>query len=213
MSKLSRNADPDDIVSNTRTFFATTKIAAGRRLLQTERNANLLIDVLRTNVAAKKFQVHDFVIMPDHVHILLSVGDDMTIEKAMQLIKGSFSYRVKKDFAFSGEVWQRGFADQRIYNRDSFAKHSEYIRQNPVKAGLVDSPAKFPFSFRYLALQRVAGAKARELEIAIGTTEAVPFHGTRTGSETETRPEAETETRARCETDKPHEIDIMEAHE
>ena len=201
MSKLSRNADPQDIVRDARTFFVTTKTAAGRLLLQSERNANLLIDVLRTNVAAKKFQVHDFVIMPDHVHILLSVGDDVTIERAVQLIKGGFSYRLKKDFAFSGEVWQRGFADDRIRDRESFAKHSEYIRQNPVKAGLVDLPDKFPFSFRYLALQRVAGAKARKLSDASGTTEVVPFHETRTGSETEMQ------NRNTCE------IDIMKAHE
>jgi putative transposase len=185
MSKLLRNADPDDIVSDIRTFFVTTKTAAGRRLLQTERNANLLIDVLRTSVTAKNFEVHDFVIMPDHVHILLSIGDDITIEKAMQLIKGGFSYRLKNEFAFSGEVWQRGFADERIRDRGSFAKHREYIRQNPVKAGLVDEPEKFPFSFRYLARQKVAGAKAQQLADTSGTTEVVPFHETRKKCETD----------------------------
>ena len=54
----------------------------------------LLIDVLRSLVAERKFKLHDFVIMPDHVHLLIEVGDDMTIEKAMQLIKGRFSYRL-----------------------------------------------------------------------------------------------------------------------
>ncbi len=209
MSKLSRNADPGDIVSATRTFFVTTKTAAGRRLLQTERNANLLIDVLRTNVAAKKFQVHDFVIMPDHVHILLAVGDDITIEKAMQLIKGGFSYRLKREFAFSGEVWQRGFADARICDRQSFAKHSEYIRQNPVKAGLVDAPEKFPYSFHYLTQQKVAGAKAREFAAPNGTTEVVPFHESGTRCETETA----CETRAGCEKRTACEIDKTEAHD
>jgi putative transposase len=43
-----------------------------------------MIDVLRSYVAAKKFRLHDFVVMPDHVHVLLTVGADMTIEKAMQ---------------------------------------------------------------------------------------------------------------------------------
>ncbi len=62
----------------------------------------LLIDVLRLNVAAGKFQLHDFVIMPDHVHLLMTVPGDMTIEKAMQLIKGGFSYRLKREFGFQG---------------------------------------------------------------------------------------------------------------
>ena len=70
----------------------------GRRLLQSERNATLFIDVLRSYVATRKFQVHDFVVMPDHVHLLLTIGSDMTIERAMQLIKGGFSYRLKKEY-------------------------------------------------------------------------------------------------------------------
>jgi putative transposase len=76
----------------------------GRRLLQSARNASLFIDVLRSYVAARKFCVHDFVVMPDHVHILLTVSSDMTIEHAMQLIKGGYSYRLKKETGYGGEV-------------------------------------------------------------------------------------------------------------
>jgi putative transposase len=133
----------------------------GLSLLQSERNATLFIDVLRSYVAAEKFQVHDFVVMPDHVHLLLTVGSDMSIEKAMQFIKGRFSYRLKKEFGYLGEVWQRGFSEVRIENRQSFLQHREYIAENPVKAGLVDSPEKFPFCFSYLAKKKAAGAKAR----------------------------------------------------
>jgi len=68
-----------------------------RRLLQSERNAGLLIDVLRSLVRERKFKLHDFVIMPDHVHLLLTVEDTMTIEKAMQLIKGRFSHLLSKE--------------------------------------------------------------------------------------------------------------------
>jgi putative transposase len=74
MAKPARHADPDNIVSPARTFFATTKTSQGRALPQSERNAALLIDVLRCYVAAGKFRLHDFVIMPDHMHLLLTVG-------------------------------------------------------------------------------------------------------------------------------------------
>ena len=72
----------------------------GRRLLQSERNATLLIDVMRSYVAERKFQLHDFVLMPDHVHLLITVDHEVTIEKAMQLIKGGFSYRLKREFGY-----------------------------------------------------------------------------------------------------------------
>ena len=103
---------------------------------------------------ARKFKVHDFVVMPNHVHLLITIGGTMTIEKAMQLIKGGFSYRLRKDFGYAGEVWQAGFSEVRVENGQSFCAHREYIAQNPVDAGLVDSPEKFPFCFSSLARQK-----------------------------------------------------------
>src|SRR6201994_4119910 len=135
MSKPDRNASPTEILRS-RTFFVTTKTSMGRALLQSEHSATLFIDVLRSNAAAAKSKVHDFVVMPNHVHLLITVDVDMTIEHAVQLIKGGFSYRLKKELGYSGEVWQRGFSDVRIEDRDSFLRHREYIAQNPVRKGL-----------------------------------------------------------------------------
>jgi len=125
-------------------------------LLQSERNAALLIDVLRSYVVAGKFELHDFVVMPDHVHVLVTVGSDMTIEKAVQLIKGGFSFRIKKEQGYLGEVWQRGFSEVRVNDEPSFLQHREYIAANPVKAGLVDSPEQYPYCFSYLAARKAA---------------------------------------------------------
>ena len=102
----------------------------GRRLLQSERNAMLFIDVLRSYVATGKFKVHDFVVMPDHVHLLLTVSKDMTIERAMQFIKGGFSYRLKKELGYPGEIWQRGYSELRVEDERSFSQHRGYIAEN-----------------------------------------------------------------------------------
>ena|SRR5215831_17004181 len=151
MAIPARHANPSRMLAPSRTFFVTPKTSMGRALLQSERNATLLIDVLRSYVTARKFQVHDFVVMPDHVHLLITVGGDLTIEKAMQYIKGGFSFRLKKELGYLGEVWQRGFSEVRVHDRQSFLRYREYIAQNPVKAGLVDSPETFPYSFTYCA--------------------------------------------------------------
>ena len=111
MARPGRNASPEDILRPARTFFVPTKTSMGRRLLQSERNARLLIDVLRSLVAEQMFELHDFVIMPDHVHLLLTVGEGMTVEKAMQLLKGRFSYQLSHECGYKGEVWQRGFSE------------------------------------------------------------------------------------------------------
>jgi putative transposase len=150
MAKPKRNADPQSLRGIERTFFLTSKTIDGRSLFQMERMALLFIEVLRSYVTARKFKVHDFVVMPDHVHLQVTLNESITIEKAMQFTKGGFSYRAKKELGYQGEIWQRGFSEVRILNRSSFLKHREYIEQNPVEAGLVDSPQKYPYSSAHL---------------------------------------------------------------
>ena len=133
----------------------------GRRLLQSKRNAEQLIDVLRSLVGEHKFELHDFVIMPDHLHLLLTVYDKMTIEKAMQFIKGRFSHRLSLEFGYHGEVWQRGFTEEQVMNRESFNAHREYIAQNPVKAGLATSAGEFPFCFLHLEKKKAEMKRSR----------------------------------------------------
>jgi putative transposase len=128
--------------------------------------ANLFIDVLRSYMKSGRMTVHDFVVMPNHVHILMTVPGEMSIEKAMQLIKGGFSFRANKELGFRGEVWQRGFSDVRIVDERSFQRHREYIDNNPVKAGVANSPEEYPYGFAYLKKRKCAGAEARELSAA-----------------------------------------------
>jgi putative transposase len=78
----------------------------------------------------------------------------MAIEKALQLVKGRFSHRLSHDFGYKGEVWQRGFSEVQVMNRESFEIHREYIAQNPVKAGIAACADEYPFCFRYLAKRK-----------------------------------------------------------
>jgi putative transposase len=156
MARPVRNAGPEGILRPERIFFATTKTHRSRRLFQSERNAGLLIDVLRDYVAERRFAVHDFVVMPDHVHLLMTVQGEMTIEKAMQLIKGRFSFRLKREFGYLGEVWQPGFSEVRVDDAQSFEQHKKYIAQNPVRAGLAGSEGEYPFCFEYLAAKKAS---------------------------------------------------------
>ena len=140
----------------------------GRPLLQSERNAMLLIEVLRSYVRAGQFTVHDFVIMPDHIHVLMTLAGGMPVERVMQLIKGGFSYRLKKEHGYSGEVWQRGFSELRVEDEESFVRHRQYIAQNPVKRGLARSPEEFPYCFLYQAQQKATNAGALRAKARAG---------------------------------------------
>jgi len=161
MSKPSRNSAPDAIKSGTRTFFVTSKTTEGKALLQSDRMATLFIDVLRSYVSQKKFVVHEFVVMRNHAHLLISVERDMTIEMAMQLIKGNFPFRAREESGLRGWIWQRGFTEVRIFDRESYLKYKTYIEQIPVEAGLVPSAEEYPYCSLYLRRQKVAKTAGR----------------------------------------------------
>ena len=91
MAIPSRRADPGHVTAGARTFFVTSSICGKRNLLQSDRSAALFVRVLCYYRDLRKFRLHEFVVMPDHFHTLLTVESDITIEHAVQLIKGAGS--------------------------------------------------------------------------------------------------------------------------
>jgi putative transposase len=122
-----------------RTFFTTSVTANRRCLFQTERNAELLLRILQDNRQKGRFKLHAYVIMPDHIHLLLTPAEDVSLEKAMQFIKGGFSFHLKSVFG----VWERSFKEHRIKNKQDYEHHKTYIEQNPVRANLSPTPEQF----------------------------------------------------------------------
>jgi putative transposase len=157
MARPSRPSPPEYATSKTRTFFVTTRTFTGKPVFQTDWMAILFVDVLRKYTLAGKFAVREFVVMRNHVHLLITVNQHITIEKAVQMIKGGFSYRAKKELGCSGEIWQRGFSDVQVKDKQSYITHRAYIYQNPVKAGLVGSPEEYVYGSLYLRRQRSRG--------------------------------------------------------
>jgi putative transposase len=159
MARPSRNADFGSARNTVRTFFVTSKTSRGIAGLQTERMANLFIDVLRSHMRVGQFKVHDFVVMPNHIHVLLTIGPKLSIEKAMQTIKGNFSYRAKKELDYKWSIWQKGFSEVQVLTEASFIQHQNYNDGNPVKAGLACSAEEYPYCSTYLKKKKAA-AKA-----------------------------------------------------
>src|SRR5271168_2670546 len=85
--------------ANTRTFFITA-ITYNRRLFHVETNAKLFIETLQHYRAEGLYKLHAFVVMPDHVHLLLTTDD---LAKAIQGIKGGFCTASARTF-LSGSV-------------------------------------------------------------------------------------------------------------
>ncbi len=125
-----------------RTYFITSVTASRRRLFQVERNSTLFLDILQEQRHKGRLQLHAFVIMPDHAHLLLTPASDISLEKAMQYIKGGFSFRLKSKL----DIWQRSYDSRRITDGLNFERHVTYIHENPVRAKLVPEAALYAFS-------------------------------------------------------------------
>jgi len=143
-SLLDKTLRPNDHLEmdSDRTFFITTITAHRQPIFRREATSNLLIDTLAHYRDQRKYLLHEFVIMPDHIHLLFTPAEEISLERAMQFIKGGFSFRLKAH----GPVWQPSFSNHRIRNFEDYESHREYIRMNPVRAGLVGRPEKYPYS-------------------------------------------------------------------
>jgi REP-associated tyrosine transposase len=115
------------------------------RLFVVESYARLFLKTLYSYERQGAFQLHAFVVMPEHVHLLITPAPDKTLERVVQLIKGGYSREFGLHFGLKKEVWQRGFTDHRIRDGQDFEVHRGYIHQNPVKRGLVENPAEYRY--------------------------------------------------------------------
>jgi putative transposase len=136
-----------------RTFFVTSTTDGRRALLQSDPMAQLLLDVLAENRRRGRFLLHDFVIMPNHFHLLLTPTAEIPLEKALQFIKGGFSFRAKRENYFPYEIWQSGFVNHRIHDAEDYRNHHDYILGNPVKGRLCEKPELFRWSSATLRIE------------------------------------------------------------
>jgi putative transposase len=153
----------------------TTETWQRRALFRNERWAGLLIDTLY-HYRGSAYLLHEFVVMPDHIHLLIT--PTASLEKAVQFIKGGFSHRAKKELGSNMEIWQKGFQDQRIRNAVDYDAHRNYIRQNPVRKSLCERAEEYLYSSAHAGFeldQVPQGLKPFALGAAVGAPEGAPF--------------------------------------
>ena len=97
-----------------------------------------------------RFHLHAAVVMPEHVHLLLTPlrdanGDVFCLRDILKGIKGASARRVNQLLDCSGPVWQEESFDYVIRCWESLQQKIDYIRQNPVRRGLVKTPEEYPW--------------------------------------------------------------------
>ena len=148
-------------------YYITTNIHSRLRIFTKPSFIILIIDSLNFYRFQHNCKIFGYVIMPDHLHLLIyPIGESSVVSDFMRDFKRFTSGRIsrqaelegKKDwvtaFQESGEqtqlaekkVWQDSFWDQVIISDKFMREKLNYIHMNPVRAGLVDEPGKYPYS-------------------------------------------------------------------
>ena len=150
-----------------RCHFVTTKTFDNAKIFNKEKNVQLFLKVLYEVKEKLNFLLIGFVIMPDHLHLMIVPETRNSISDVMRHIKGRFArlynqsiwrinsadYETNKIFYRAGnssppkrKVWQNSFYDHVIRNRKEFLEKLNYIYNNPVKAKIVAKPEDYKFS-------------------------------------------------------------------
>lgn len=139
------------------------------------RQSNLLtekIDAIREAYRFTKqhapFILHGMVVLPDHIHLLITLPElDDNYAARVSMFKSAFSRQIPRDEPISTSrdskrergIWQRRFFEHRIRDEFDFETHMHYIHYNPVKHGYVQQPIDWPYStFHYLVTHGIYNA-------------------------------------------------------
>ena len=117
--------------------------------LDTDHARLAFLRTLETLRRRHRFFVFGYVLMPEHVHLLLSEPEVHTLANTIRALKTQTSRQLKGDLP---QFWQRRYYDFNVFTQRKWTEKLRYIRRNPVTRGLVEKPEDYPWSsFRHSA--------------------------------------------------------------
>ncbi|MFH1397978.1 MAG: transposase [Candidatus Omnitrophota bacterium] len=93
-----------------------------------------------------KFKLYAFVLMDNHIHLVIGTGSNITISKIMQAITLSYSQLFRRKYNYSGYVWQGRFKSKIIDGDKYILECINYIHNNPLRSGMAESVSDYPYS-------------------------------------------------------------------
>lgn len=127
-----------------RAYFITAVTNERRPVFADLNAARLLIREMRGLHDAKSVSSLAWVVMPDHLHWLFQLGDNVSLEKAVGMLKGRSGLLINKHLGEMGSLWQAAFHDHALREEEDLRDIARYIVANPLRAGLVGSLGEYP---------------------------------------------------------------------
>ena len=102
--------------------------------------------------------IYGYVVMPEHVHLLVNEPKQVSLAGAIHFLKLSFAkqLRSRRGAVESGSFWQKRYYDRNVRDAREFTIKLRYLHRNPVKRGLVKEPGEWKWSsFRHYSLREI----------------------------------------------------------
>ena len=106
--------------------------------------ALMLVHALKT-FDGERYVLHDWVVMPNHVHLLIEPRGEYGLSDILHSVKSYTATEANRILGRKGEFWQHESYDRLLRNQDEFERALNYVQQNPVKAKLADSPEAYAY--------------------------------------------------------------------
>jgi len=125
-------------------YLITTVVAGRRPVFRNLWCARILVRAMQHQEAVDHAQTLAFVVMPDHLHWLLQLGDKMPLTQVVAVTKRWSAEQINRGLSRAGTLWQPGFHDHAVRAEEDLRTLARYVIQNPVRAGLVESVRQYP---------------------------------------------------------------------
>jgi REP element-mobilizing transposase RayT len=143
----------DRLFASDPVFFVTACIYRRRPLLADDAVNNILRRFGERAYAEHGIALGRYVIMPDHIHLFVCGPNDFDLGRWMGMLKQCLEKAVT--LTASQKIWQRGFFDHVLRNEESYGQKWEYVRDNPVRAGLVSTAEDWPYAGEIITIDRI----------------------------------------------------------
>ncbi len=127
-------------------YFVTTNTHDGRPLFADPKLAEVVIQAIHFLRASDRMYVFGWVLMPDHLHLILMPRGEYTLPRIMHSIKSYSAQEINKALGWEGKVWQDNYYEHGIRNRQDLDARLRYTLENPVRAGSVENTEDYPYS-------------------------------------------------------------------
>lgn len=130
------------------THFVTVPTFHRKRIFQNQLFGELFSELLMQYRQQHNILLHDYVVMPDHVHLLLTVGDGFEVSHLSSTLLRAFADELGREYGYRGEVWETNLRDRVLQTAEQCTACTRQIHSNPVRGGFCDEPAAYPMSSR-----------------------------------------------------------------